>query len=391
MDRRPRHSGLVALGAAVALVVGACSGGGSATSSPSSAAATSAPSNAAGVSSDFVTQVAAAVASASGKQTVWTGPTTGPKTSRGKHIVYLSGQETNSLSHAYGTYLQDAASKIGWTVTVIDGKGTPTGWLDGMNQAIALKPDGIVIFADAVSLKDAIATATAQHIPVVGLHAAGEPGPSAGLFTNIQESPQAIGKAEADFAIADSNGTGRVIIIYHGEYAIAQVKAQAMKDELAKCTTCKLLEYTDFPAAESAQRTPQLVTTWVSKYGPPFYALSVGDNDWDFAVPSLTAGGVKPSDVRLVASDGTPGSYARIRQGDQYQVATVPEPTELQGYQAIDELNRAMNGQPPSGYVAPVFIVTKDNIGIEGGPQNQFIPSNGYKDQYLKIWGVTGG
>ena len=64
------------------------------------------------------------------------------------------------------------------------------------------------------------------------------------------------------------------------------------------------------------------------------------------------------------------------------------EPIELQAYQAIDELNRAFHGEPPSGFVQPPFLVTKENINAEGGDKNTFIPSNDYKKHYLEIWGV---
>ncbi|MHB1171146.1 MAG: substrate-binding domain-containing protein [Lacisediminihabitans sp.] len=318
-------------------------------------------------------------------QTTWTGPASGPKASPGKHIVYMSGDQQNSLDKAYGDSLVVAAKSIGWSVTIIDGKGSPTGWLAGMDQAIGLHPDGIAIFADAASLKDAIKAANAAKIPVVGLHAAAQPGASNGLFTNIQESPELIGKAEADFAIADSQGKARVIIVYHGEYQIAQIKAEAMKKELTTCPGCQLLEYSNFPASESAQRTPQLMTSWVSKYGPHFYVLSVGDNDFDFAVPALNAGGVPKTGVKLVGSDGTAAAYQRIREGN-YQVATVPEPAELEAYQAVDELNRAINGAQPSGFVPPAYLVTKTNIDAEGGSQGLFIPSNDYKKHYEAIW-----
>jgi len=47
--------------------------------------------------------------------------------------------EQNDISHLYGVYIKEAGQKLGWDVTVIDGKGSPTSWLAGMNQAIALK------------------------------------------------------------------------------------------------------------------------------------------------------------------------------------------------------------------------------------------------------------
>ncbi len=340
--------------------------------------------------SDVVAAAKAAVAKYAGPQTTWDGPTSAPKPEPGKKVVFLSGDEQNDISHLYGVYMKQAGEKLGWDVTIIDGKGSPTSWLAGMNQAIALKPDGIALFADAASLQDPIKAGVAQGIKFVGLHAAGLPGPQPDLnvFVNIQEDPREIGKAEADWAIADSNGTAKVVILSHNEYAIAEVKSMATKAEIEKCTGCQVLDYVNSPASEAAQRQPQLTTSWVQRFGLPFYATSVGDNDWDFAVPVLRQGGVSPDQVKLIAADGNRSAYDRIRKGDQYQVVTVSEPIELQAWQAIDELNRAFHGQDPSGFVQPPFLVTKDNIDSEGGDQNTFIPSNDYKNHYLQIWGV---
>ena len=128
---------------------------------------------------DAVSDAKAAVAKYAGPQTTWEGPTKAPKPDKGKKIVFLSGDEQNDISHLYGVYIKEAGQKLGWDVTVIDGKGSPTSWLAGLNQAIALKPDGIAMFADAASLQDPIKAGVAQAIKFVGLHAAGLPGPAA--------------------------------------------------------------------------------------------------------------------------------------------------------------------------------------------------------------------
>ena len=162
-----------------------------------------------------------------------------------------------------------------------------------------------------------------------------------------------------------------------------------MKKELEKCSGCKILDYRTTPAAELQQNSGQLISSWVEKYGSePIWILTVGDVFADFMAPPLRAGGVKPSEVMIVAADGFPTAYDRIRKGDQYQTVTVSEPIELQAWQAVDELNRAFHNEPPSGFVQPPFLVTKDNIHMEGGDKNTFIPSNDYKQHYLEIWGV---
>ena len=307
-----------------------------------------------------------------------------------KKVVFLSGDEQNDISHLYGVYIKEAGEKLGWSVTIIDGKGSPTSWLAGINQAIALKPDWHRPFRGRCepSRSDQGRRGAGHQIRRPARGGIPGPQPDLNLFVNIQEDPREIGKAEADWAIADSNGKAHVVILSHNEYAIAIVKSMATKDEIEKCGGCKVLDYVNSPASEAAQRQPQLTTSWVQRFGLPLYATSVGDNDWDFAVPVLRSGGVDPAAAKLIAADGNRSAYDRIRKGDQYQAVTVREPIELQAWQAIDELNRAFHNEPPSGFVQPPFLVTKENIHSEGGDQNTFIPSNDYKKHYLEIWGV---
>ena len=179
-----------------------------------------------------------------------------PKPQSGKKIVYLSGDENIDTSHEYGVYMKEAAAKLGWDVTVIDGKGSPSSWLAAFNQAIALKPDGIAIFADAASLQDPIKAANAQHIVVIGPHAAGTPGafPDLGVFFNIQGDPRNVGKAQAEWAIADSDGKARVVILTHNEYKIDETKSTAAKTMVEKCKGCQVLEYANSPASQADQR-----------------------------------------------------------------------------------------------------------------------------------------
>lgn len=333
----------------------------------------------------------AVVAAHSGPQTEWSGPTTAPKPAPGMKLVYLSGDENNDICRLYGVFMGEAASHLGWSVTVIDGKGTPTGWIDGMRQGIALKPNGIAMCADAASLQGPIKEGLEKGVTFIGLHAAATPGPhpEINLFYNISEAPEAIGPLEADVAIADSNGHARVVVITHNEYAIAKSKSDATIAELAKCAGCKLLETANFPASSASDRMPALMTGWVQRYGLPLYVTSVGDNDFDFAVPALHSGGVPIDQVKLIGADGNRSAYGRIRAGDQYQTVTVAEPFELQAYEAVDQFNRAFNKQPPSDFVQPAFLVTHANIGQEGGEKDMFLPNNAYKNHYLQIWGAA--
>ena len=82
------------------------------------------------------------------------------------------------------------------------------------------------------------------------------------------------------------------------------------------------------------------------------------------------------------AGDGSADEYQRIKAGD-FQSVTVPEPLTMQGWQIVDEFNRAFAGQKASGYVPVVHLVTKANVGNV----TVWDPQNGYRTQYKKIWG----
>ena len=126
------------------------------------------------------------------------------------------------------------------------------------------------------------------------------------------------------------------------------------------------------------------------KYGKKLnIRLSVNDGYADASIPNLKALGVTAAGPPLfiAAGDGSVAAFKRIRAG-QFQIATVAEPLLEHGWQMADELNRALAGQKPSGYVTYPHITTIENVNLEGGKNNTYDPANGYQAAYKKIWGV---
>jgi len=332
-----------------------------------------------------------AVAKLTGAPTAWSGPTSGPAAVKGKNVVYISCGSFNDICVRVGKSIQEAGKTLDWKVTVIDGKATTSGWLSAWNQALALNPDGIIAFTDAEAMKVPIAKAKAKNIPVVGVLSTALPGPDEklGLFTNVSQDPRTIGKAEAQYAIAKSNGTAKAVVLYAAQYTIARIKADAMKAELAKCTGCKLVDYHNIdPSVLQAQSGP-LVTGWVQKHGTPLWVLSVGDVLVSFMPSPLRSAGVDSSKVKMIAADGNATAYDLIRK-KQYQVATVPQPAGELGYQASDEMNRAFAGEPATGFAPDLFMVDASNVEQYGGADNTFEPENDYSGRYQKIWSGEG-
>ncbi len=339
-------------------------------------------------------QVKAEIAKATAPVTTWDGPTTGPKAAKGKFIVYVADTQTNAGSAGTAAGATEAAAALGWRFQLIDGGNTASGEANAFDQAIALKPDGIIVGSlAATQFKAQFKRASDQGIKLVSWHSAATPGPIAEVpevFWNLSSDPYTIANTAAKYAVVDSNGAANAVILTDPQFAIVNTKTKGEQDGIEGTPGCTVLSVENAPYTQISQRMPSLMSALLQRFRSKLqYVLAFNDLYFDFSVPTLRAAGVGPADFPhlISAGDGSSSAYDRIRKGE-YQVATVPEPLNLHGWQALDELNRAFTGEKPSGYVTPIHLVTKANIDADGGKQNRFDPDNGYRDQYRKIWGV---
>lgn len=341
----------------------------------------------------LVDEAKAVVAKATARADRWEGPTTGPKAVGKKLVVYVAGDMRNGGILGVAKGVQEAAAAIGWTYREIDGQGTVSGQATGLSQAVALKPDAIVVGgSDAVEQKAALEEVASHGIAIVGWHAGPKPGPLDGtpVFANVTTDSMQVAQVAAMKAIADSDGKAGVVIFADSTYAIAIAKGRAMEAEIKKCAGCKVVAFEDTPLADVSTRIPQLTTTLLQQNGARWgYSLAINDLYYDFMPPALEAAGIAGdgNPQNISAGDGSESAYQRIR-AKEHQAATVPEPLNMQGWQLVDELNRDFAKQPWSGFVPTVHLVTADNIAFDGGARNVFDPDNGYRDRYRAIWGV---
>lgn len=343
---------------------------------------------------DAVSDAIAYVEAASAPNAPWTGPTTGPEAQAGKTIVYVSADQRNGGALGVSEGVKEAVEAIGWDLRIIDGQGSVSGRSAAMQQAIALQPDGIILgTVDANEQAEAIRQADEAGIVVVGWHSTASTGPSDkhAIFTNITTDPLEISRAAASLAVADSNGTANVVIFTDSVYEIAIAKSDAIAEVINACEGCKILSVEDTPLAEASTRMPPLTNALLQRFGAEWnYSLTINDLPYDFMAPALISAGKTQDDFprNISAGDGSEAAFQRIQQ-NFYQYATVAEPLNLHGWQAVDEMNRALAGEEHSGYVVPVHLFTPNNIMEDGGADLSYDPGNGYRDIYRGIWGVN--
>jgi ribose transport system substrate-binding protein len=384
----------------IALALTACGGGSSSSSGGETSAAESEPAESettaaedeeagGGSSSALVEEAKELVTELESTTTKWNGPKTGPKASPGKSIVFVTCTSTTPVCVEAGEAVEEVAPKLGWKVTVVSGnKGTQQEVTEAWNQALALKPDGIINAAtDATANKKSLMEAEGLGIPVVGILSTAKPGDASKVheFANVSQDPAEIGKAETMYAIAESNGEAKVAIDGVAGYEISKEKTDVMQKILGECEGCEELAYNGADLSSFETDTPQLISGWVSKFGPEFWVLTVADALVTPMVTPLRQGQVPPDGVQIVGSDGSPEAYERIRNGE-YQVASIPQSPEQLAYQAVDELNRAFNNEKPTGFAQPLHLVTENNVEENGGKENKYSGTEGFQEQYEAIW-----
>lgn len=318
----------------------------------------------------------------------WNGPTRGPRAVPGKSLVYVAQTMTNPGVAGTAKGVREAAKAIGWNVRVLDGQGTPAGIQAAFGQALALRPSGVVIGGfDPRLTSQQVAEAHSDRVPLVGWHALDAPGPSRdpALFTNVTTRVGDVARISADWIIAHSRGHAGVVLFTDASIPFARTKSELIKKRLATCSGVRLLAEENIPVSDTSSRTPQEVSALLARFGDRWtHSVAINDVYFADAAPALRAARRKGAGAPFAigAGDGDPSAFQRVN-GGQFQTATVPEALTEQGWQIVDEFNRAFAGAPASGYVAPVHIATAANsAGVTAWDPP------GYRAAYRRIWGT---
>ncbi|WP_259314065.1 sugar ABC transporter substrate-binding protein [Capillimicrobium parvum] len=387
---------MIALGSSVGLGLAACgssgdssggSSGTSATAPASTATTTTAGSDASGAS-EFQTALDKYY------KGTYTEPAGDPvKPPGGKNVWVVSVGQNIETSQNAAAAMKEAGKKLGWKVTVVDGKFDPNSQLQGVEQAIVAGADGIVdLYIDCDTIKSGVARAKSKGIPVIGIEAQDcSPGLFAGsvLYAGGQSFQDWIkewGVVQADWTVAKMGGQGEVILANQNDAVTLQLEAQGSLEELKKCADCTVKKFT-FTGAELGPKLQQKIQQ----------ALIQSPNATGFIAPYdavLTSGGASAlkASGRLpkMSVMGGEGSTAGIQliHDNGGMDACVGLPTGWEGYAAFDGLARAFAGQDP--------VSADSGIGLQVCDADHNLPPAGeaykppidYKAAYHKLWGV---
>lgn len=318
-------------------------------------------------------------------------PPSGPAAQAGKAVVFIASDFKNGGVMGVYRGLEEAAHKLGWKLSLEDGRGQKATQATLLTRAVATQAHGIVLGGfDPADFADQVASARQNRMVLVGWHAAKDPGPTRDLFVNVSTHPVDVARLAADFVIRDAAARKRpvgVVIFNDNQYAVANAKTEAMKQTVEACkgyAGCKVLAIENVLISDAAAAMPTVVPKLLAAHGAAWtYSLAINDVFFDEINYPLKL--AKRSDIHNVsAGDGSAKALGRIGAGVSQQVATAAEPLKLQGYQLADELNRAFAGAAPSGFQSQPILVTTEVLRLSG-PRG-FEATLGFEAAYDAIW-----
>ncbi|MFC5399118.1 substrate-binding domain-containing protein [Undibacterium jejuense] len=336
----------------------------------------------------FLSSANAKVARAEALKNRWEGPLDGPKIQKKKKIIFIAGDMSDAGISSVFNGVREAGTAGAWETLSIDCRGRCNQGAAIIAQALDMKADGIILAGvDVTTQAKGMAAAAKAKVPVVGWHASVKSGPVDGLFTNITTNPKEVAQLAALYTVVESNNKAGIVVFTDSTNPYMLAKSSAIIETIKQCEGCRLLSVEDVALSDAYLKMKSVVDNLVKRHGNKWtHVIAVNDYYFDLLNASSIAPLVAANKlVGVSAGDGSPTAYKRIRAND-VQTGTVPEPLVMHAWQLVDELNRAMTGQAPSGYVTPVHLVTAQNIAYDGGAKNLFDPANDYRNHYQQSW-----
>jgi ribose transport system substrate-binding protein len=382
--------------AALLLATTACSN----SSSRSSSSSQSSSSNSSSSSSSGALATVAAKVTADKAIPTWTAP--GPPVDvsklKGKRVFIIPEVPNPFNENIQNTYKQ-IFSAVGVKWTYYANQGLISQWIAGMDEAIAQRPNLIILSAapDPRVLQPQLRAAKAAGIPVEVTHFydRSTPPPPACLacaagVTALTTAPfDTGGAAEADWIINDSHGHAHVLIIMAPDVIPTPGILSAMEREYRTyCPGCTY-KVIDIPIAQWNTGLQGQVQSALLADPSINYIDAEGDGMCTGVVPAVQAVG-KTGSVKVVSFNGSPFALNDIRTG-RIMAMDASENTRWIGFADVDQAFRLLAGMSPVNETIPFRLMDKSNVTQAGAPATNYLGyGNAYAVGFWHLWDLPG-
>ncbi len=372
--KRTRILGATAL-AVLAVAATACGSSSSGASSPK-------PADTAAVSTCMT-------ATATGVQEAKTAPTlqlpsTPPALSKvkGKELWFISPSQAFQIILEESEAFSAAAKAAGMTPVIFNGNSSVQQWNVGITQAVARHAGAIVLVAiDPKLVSGPLQKAVAAGIPVIDTNnGSAQDALTSGLRAHVETNVIQDGTWMADYALQKGGCTGQYGVFYTSVYPGLRETKGGVGAEVAKqCSSCSTVVQ-DTPSADVQTKVGPAVQTMVHSHPDMKMVMALSDAQALFMVPALQQ---IQSKVQIVGADGTGPNIQFIKNGQVEVGSVLWGPSDLLGYEIVDEMARLAAGQPAVAEQYPSRLVTTENIG---DPSTIWASLGDYVGAYKALW-----
>lgn len=320
------------------------------------------------------------------------GPTTPAKAPAGIKIAAITCYSIlqGCVSPANG--IADAAKTIGWQERTFDGGGTPTQQNAQILNAIAWGANVIALVAvDPKAVQAGMQAAKRSGVLVVsGSSALSQPNPTvkapAGDLWppfDIMVNAPALGKALADWMIADSKGKANVVIYHDKEFPSNIAEIEGLLPELKKCKGCTVQPIQYFTGTQVSTTLGPETVSYLRNHPNVNYLYVTYDPAATAQVPAIVNAGLAQQ-VKLVSILGDSQNLHYIQNG-LVQTADGAFDNEYMGWSIVDQSIRLLDHLPlvhPIGENEPFVVLDKSNLRSS----STWTASFNYRSKFTKLW-----
>jgi simple sugar transport system substrate-binding protein/ribose transport system substrate-binding protein len=281
--------------------------------------------------------------------------------------------QMSSETHARAANAAEAAAKAkGWTVTVLNSRGSIPESATQIENLISAHVDALVLcMTKPVELDAQLAAAKQAGIPVITIAS----GSSPHTLFDIQANEYQVGSDATLYLFGLLNYRGNILAQRFEGNLATRIRGRELDAVLAENTGIKLLGSHSMARTAAWQEDVRAgMNALLQREQGNFQGIWASFDGQAFVIDDLLQQtGVTKGKIPIVSMDGGQETFRRIRDPGSLVVATVAVPFELMGSKAVDALDAiVVNGAAKESVVKgpymllPSVLVDRSNVPAEG-------------------------
>ncbi|MEA2308897.1 MAG: ribose transport system substrate-binding protein [Thermoleophilaceae bacterium] len=322
------------------------------------------------------------------------------KSLAGKTVWYIPITEKVEFFQAVTSGLKTALGKAGVKLRSCSGEANPSATSSCVNQAVDARAGAIILDAIPIAVAaQAFQAAKASSIPVLVTDQDPPPPGVPGAVKGIGDDKLAYAsfglrelmQGVADWIIADSNGTAKVLVteLTDSPSTQAWIEQGAIAEYKKNCPGCKTA------VAKINIGQLQLVPSKISSELLRNQDTNYVQPQFDAVIQPVQAGVQQAgfaNKAKAASATGLLSGLQQVKSG-AFLKADLGLDYAYQGWAIADDVFRMMLGQPPVEEKIPTRLFTKDNVSpLKLTPAAEatgewFGPAT-FGDMFTKLWGL---